>query len=148
MAVGERILSWFSRAPRSGDYHQTTCHGQPGQELALLRSEYANLPTLLKSKRVVDFGCGEGLQGIALAKEEGCFVVGLETNPSTLERAGEMASVPGIGPDRIRFLDAQTKDMLGSFDVVISQNAMKHVPDPESSVKVMKSLLNRGGKRS
>ena len=94
------------------------------EELAILRDAFANLSTLVAGKRVADFGCGTGEQAIALARDEGCDVVGIDTNAATLARARARAASQSL-KGRVQFVDRVTPDLEGTFDVVISQNSME-----------------------
>lgn len=146
MRIGEAVLRALSRAPGLGDYQQDTEEEASGNELALLRREFAELSKLLKGRRVVDFGCGIGRQAIAMAREEACYVCGIDSNPRTLAKAKELARENGTKDRDVIFVEHPTSEMKGTFDIVISQNAMEHFPDPMSVLNEMKALLRQDGK--
>lgn len=139
------MLVALSRDPSQGDFAEDYAHGSQVSSLSLLRREYPDLSSLVRGKAVVDFGCGEGLESIALAREENCAVLGLDTNTRILERAIGNAAIAGLQDRQVIFLARPTKEMLGAFDVVVSQNAMEHFPDPEGVIREMKALLRPGG---
>lgn len=145
MTIGEAILRIFCRSPQQGDYSEDYSHEPTSSALCLLRKEYPELSRLINGKRVVDFGCGEGYESIALVKEEQCVVLGLDTNPRTLASAKANAARSALGDEAVQFLDRPKREMLGSFDVIISQNSMEHFPDPESIVAEMKALVRPNG---
>lgn len=145
MKIGESILRYFCRSPRLGDYSKDYCEEPTRSALSLLREEYPELTRLVNGKCVVDFGCGEGHESIALAKEEHCVVLGLDTNPGVLASAKVNAERAALGDEVVQFLDRPKKEMVGSFDVVISQNSMEHFPDPESIIADMKALVRPDG---
>lgn len=144
--IGETILRVLSKKPGTGDYGVGDEENVTGNELSLLRSEFPHFSTLVHGKRVVDFGCGIGRQSVALALEEGCRVCGIDTNAERVVRARRLASQRGIDDGRVVFVEHPTPEMLGSFDVVISQNAMEHFPDPAGVLNEMKSLIRPDGK--
>jgi SAM-dependent methyltransferase len=144
MAIGEWILGVLSREPAPGAAAHGSVTYAPGKELALLRREYPGLAALVRGKRVVDFGCGNGDQAIALAREEGCEVLGIDSNPVTLELAREKAASQALA-NPVRFAGQVTPELAGKFDVVISQNAMEHFPDPDHIVQLMKQLIHDDG---
>lgn len=109
-----------------------------GKELKTLKREYPGLAEFVKGASVVDFGCGRGYQAIALAREFGCRVIGLDTNRETLAKARMQP-----GAELVEFVDHIQPGEL--FDVVISQNAMEHFSDPAHILQVMKSLIKPNG---
>lgn len=146
MRIGEIILRALCRDVAEDDYCQTLEHATSGNELSLLRRAYPNLSSIVGGKRVVDFGCGEGRQALALHKEEKCYVTGLDTNADTLLKAKHLALDAGIDEESLQFLDVASEDQEGKFDVVISQNAMEHFPDPVEVIRQMKRLIHDNGK--
>jgi SAM-dependent methyltransferase len=144
MRIGELILGTLSRAPSSEASAPVDPSYLPGEELAVLRREFADFSVLVAGKRVADFGCGTGEQAIALARDEGCDVVGIDSNPATLARAKARAAGQPL-KGSVRFVERVTRDLEGTFDVVISQNAMEHFPDPDHIVALMTRLVRPGG---
>jgi SAM-dependent methyltransferase len=143
MRVGDVILQAFCKDPGTGD-----CHGAPipvGEELALLRREYTQFSSLVHGKKVADFGCGLGLQSIALVREEDCVVTGIDTSVKNLQKAKQSIPASGIDPRRIQFVDRPTSEMWHIFDVVISLNSMEHFSEPEMILQEMKELVRPGG---
>ena len=146
MGVGELVLRALSRPPGTVDYTLETQHDAPGNECALLRREFDDFSALVRGKRVADFGCGTGLQCIALARDERCEVFGIDTNAGTLRIARENAAAAGFGNHQVQFVERITPELRGTFDIVITQNAMEHFPEPDAIVREMSTLLRPGGK--
>jgi SAM-dependent methyltransferase len=145
MGIGERILLLLSRAPEDNDYLQEDGEPDIDNALELLGRVLPNLPDLVSGRRVVDFGCGIGLQSIALVRKFGCAVVGIDANANTLGRAVENARKYGISSQSLSFSERILPDMLNKFDVVISQNSFEHFPDPSRVLREMASLLDSSG---
>ncbi|MFH0775334.1 MAG: methyltransferase domain-containing protein [bacterium] len=146
MRIGEIVLRAFSKKPYKGDYNQDTEQELSHNELSLLRKEFPQFSTLVKGKRVVDFGCGRGRQSISLVREEGCYVCGIDTNINILQQAKKLGSEIGIQNSNLIFVEHPPSEMLRTFDIVISQNAMEHFPDPIAVLNEMKGLIHQDGK--
>jgi SAM-dependent methyltransferase len=141
----EWLLRKLSRKPGTEDYGDAM-HDEPeGDPLAILKAEFPDLAALVRGKRVADFGCGPGAQAIALAGSYDCRVVGIDTNPRALAEASRLAREQRLDRERLSFCDFTAPDLWGSFDVVISQNAMEHYPDPDAALASMRSLLRPCG---
>ncbi|MEX2284971.1 MAG: methyltransferase domain-containing protein [Gemmatimonadota bacterium] len=145
MRLGERILLGLSRESDAPDYEAATDSWTAERALVPLRREFPDLTDLIHDARVVDFGCGTGWQSIALVKTGARMVLGVDTNERTLGKARELAGAHGVA-DRIAFDAAIPEDQQGSFDIVITLNAMEHFDQPESIMKTMASALRRGGR--
>ena len=66
------------------DLHQNVSREGPGS-LAATREAYRMLPDLPAAPRILDIGCGSGVQTLELARLSGGFVVGLDTYQPFLE---------------------------------------------------------------
>ena len=106
----------------------------------MLRDEFPNFDGLVNRKRVCDFGCGLGNQAKVLF-DIGCEVVGIDPNPNNLDVA-----VKNAGGRPVSFVDRPPSDMLGTFDIVISQNSMEHFSEPDKILAEMMMLLAPGGR--
>jgi SAM-dependent methyltransferase len=137
----------LSRKPDAGDYADSTAPELDLERdpLALLKKEYPDLQAMVSEKRVADFGCGLGAQAIALAASCDCRVVGIDTNPRALADAASLARKHQMGDDQVAFRDFTAPDLFGTFDLVISQNAMEHFPEPHLALETMRRLLRPGG---
>jgi SAM-dependent methyltransferase len=148
MRINETILLALARKPGGQvDTAEPVAHSNaPTDPLELLRAKYPNFHQLVWRKRVVDFGCGLGQQAVALVQTEECDVLGLDTNSKTLEKAKQYAKSLQLPSGRLEFQERASRDMMGTFDVVISQNAMEHYPDPAAILQEMQRLVKPGGK--
>jgi SAM-dependent methyltransferase len=91
---------------------------------------------------VLDFGCGDGQLSLLLSSK-GAIVVGVDLNPSGIERARQAASgrarfVLGT-PDGIPLPDA-------SFDVVVAFDCLEHVMTPTAILREWRRVLRPGGR--
>jgi SAM-dependent methyltransferase len=148
MKIDERILLTLSRQPGSPDFStEPAAHSDTSEDaLEMLRSKYPDFHQMVFHKRVADFGCGTGRQAVALVSAEECQVCGLDTNRMTLDKAIEYANSLSLPKECLEFHERISPDMCGTFDVVISMNAMEHYPDPVATLEEMQRLLKPGGK--
>lgn len=142
MKIEKYILSKLSRDPDESDYETNSNNVNLQDPLELLKSEYSDFSNLVSNKHIVDYGCGDGRQTIALAEEENCIAYGIDTNRNTLDRAKSYAK----NKKNVFFYTSIPKNLFGTFDIVISQNSMEHFPDPKNTLLDMKQLLNTNGK--
>lgn len=145
MTIGERLLLFISRSPESSDYNDSKNEWTTKDALSLLIREYPNIGNLISGKKVIDFGCGAGYQSVALVSQYDCYVVGIDTNRNTLQKAIDLARAQRILETRLSFKDRITDDMKGTFDIVISQNSFEHFDAPITIVNEMRSLINKSG---
>jgi SAM-dependent methyltransferase len=145
MNIRERFLLSLSRAKKGNDYPQTNDDISIDNALNLLTRVFPSFNALVSGKRVVDLGCGDGYQSIALVKKYGCSVVGVDSNQKTLRKAIENANYNNISSKKLSFVENISADMLNSFDVVVSQNSFEHFLNPANILDEMGSLLNNSG---
>ena len=98
----------------------------------------------LKSRRVVDIGCGDGAL-VRLMTREGAQVTGIDTNPAQIakaratEAAGDETYVMAPG-EKLPFPD-------GAFGSAVIFNALHHIPPPAMAAALTEvaRVLNPGG---
>jgi ubiquinone/menaquinone biosynthesis C-methylase UbiE len=91
--------------------------------------------------RMLDLCCGPGFVG-AMANVRGAFVAGLDFSPAMLAEA--RARFPAIAFDEA---DAEAPPYADhSFDVVVSNFGIHHVPRPALALAEGHRILRRGGK--
>lgn len=113
--------------------------------LDLLKRVYPDLAQLVGGKRVLDFGCGAGLQSIALAKTFDCHVTGLDTNEDTLALARRNAQEHGVGDDQVAFASSLDVAQDHPFDVVIAKDSFEHFDDPRGALAAMAGAIHEHG---
>lgn len=139
--VAESLLILLSRKPSEAARDE----GSVDTSLDLLCEAFPGFEREIAGKDVLDFGCGAGLQSAAMALGGARCVLGLDTNPRTLDRARELAASLGLR-DKIELAERLQSRHKGAFDLVISQNSMEHFSDPVAALEEMKSALTPGGR--
>ncbi len=97
---------------------------------------------------VLDVACGAGASGIALAKEFGCTVTGVDLSDDNLARARMLAGQAGVGR-RTKFKSMDAEDLAfedGAFDAVVSECALCTFPDKPAALSEAFRVLRPGGK--
>jgi SAM-dependent methyltransferase len=89
-------------------------------------------------KTVIDFGCGEGHQAIALAPRAD-RVIGVDIQERWLVRARELAAKRGV--TNVEFV----RHCTAAADIVLSKDAFEHFSDVPGVLKTMAGMLKRGG---
>jgi SAM-dependent methyltransferase len=143
--IGERLLSALSRSPSEPDVHLTG--EKMGIEDALdpLCRVVPDFLEWIAGKHVLDFGSGNGLQALAMARNGAERVVGVDNNPKALQRARQLARNLDL-ENRVTFVAELGSALHQQFDLVISQNSMEHFADPEGVLELMQQAMRPGGK--
>ncbi len=139
-----RLLRKFSRDPGTTDLHREGNEWDDTNALSLLKEYVPDLSERIKNKVVLDFGCGEGMQALALAKAGAQKVIGLDTNAEAITRAEQRARAVGLA-GKVIFSSALGDQWPGKIDVVISQNSMEHFPEPLPILQEMRRLISDTG---
>jgi 2-polyprenyl-3-methyl-5-hydroxy-6-metoxy-1,4-benzoquinol methylase len=124
---------WVERKEQYFETHTTTMIEILGQKLG-------NLEGL----KVLDLGCGSGLDAINLARA-GAIVTGIEVVPELVEIAKLRATSEGVS---VKFLtvDARTEWFWpGHYDAVTIIDVWEHAEQPESITADCAQLLRPGG---
>jgi 2-polyprenyl-3-methyl-5-hydroxy-6-metoxy-1,4-benzoquinol methylase len=112
-------------------------------------AKFSDLQEQVKSKRVLDIGCGLGGRTSYLATMGAGEVVGIDINGSEIEQARRLAA-EGLSPElnaRLRFEKVAEGEVnnLGAFDVALLVDSLEHVQDPVAMLNVAYSHLRPGG---
>jgi 2-polyprenyl-3-methyl-5-hydroxy-6-metoxy-1,4-benzoquinol methylase len=100
-------------------------------------------PTVTRTGRAVDLGCGTGRHANLLANR---FhdVLAVDISEPMLAFAREHRSAPTIRYER-RHLETVTPDRDGQFDLVLSAYVLHHVPNPALVLDGIRELVAPGG---
>src|SRR6266446_6644957 len=140
----ERLLLFLSRKPGTAILQTDVQKLTLDTALSMLRRVFPDFALRVAGKDVLDFGCGEGLQAVAIARSGARYVVGIDTNEKTLGRARNLAHELRL-ENQMEFAVRLEDRFKSSFDVVVSQNSMEHFSDPLSILEEMKSALKSKG---
>ena len=108
-----------------------------------------SLGKLSSGERVVDVGCGAGIDSLIAAKKVGPdgWVVGVDMTPSMLKKARQAADEAELKNVQFRqgYAEALPVDD-GWADVVISNGVLNLMPDKVAALEEMSRVLKSGGR--
>lgn len=108
-----------------------------------------SLGPIRPGERVVDIGCGAGIDTLIAARMVGTAgrAVGVDMTPAMLEKAE--ASADGMDLDNIEFRKGYGEELPvedGWADVVISNGVLNLMPDKAAALQEMARVLRPGGR--
>lgn len=122
-----------------------TSEFKPLHEINPLRLNYINNLAPLKSKTVLDVGCGGGILSESIA-EKGAKVTGIDLGEKALKVAQLHSLESGVAVDyRLISVEDLAEEQPASFDVVTCLEMLEHVPDPASVIAACAKLVKSGG---
>lgn len=140
MTLAERVLLAFSRDQAAPEYEGGTSRATIDNALDFLVKTVPGFLSYIKGKEILDFGCGYGLQAIAMVQHGARRVTGLDLpRPALLER---WQALEQHGLENVTFA---TEPPTQTFDVVISCSSFEHFSDPAVIVGEMRRLTKREG---
>jgi SAM-dependent methyltransferase len=142
MRLAERLLLGLSRQPAPNTAPSSAHDVEHALDEA--REAFPDLTERIRDRRVVDFGCGFGLQAVALAKAGAAEVLAIDINEQALQHGRTLAEQHGVA-ERIRFVTALQPQDHGRFDAALSLNSMEHFSDPEGVLETLRSALKPDG---
>jgi arsenite methyltransferase len=108
-----------------------------------------SLGALQPGEKVVDVGCGAGIDSLIAARLVGPAgqAVGVDMTPAMLEKARSAAGEAGFGNVEFRLGYAEALPIAdGWADVVISNGVLNLVPDKAAALQEMARVLKPGGR--
>jgi len=108
-----------------------------------------SLGELRPGDRVVDVGCGAGIDSLVAAKKVGPKgrVIGVDMTRSMLEKARQAADEMGL--ENVQFREGYAEELpveAGWPDVVISNGMLNLMPDKAAALEEMSRVLKPGGR--
>ncbi len=101
----------------------------------------------LSGSLVIDFGSGSGGGAVALARDHGASVIGLELEPPLVERSRLIAAEADVA-DRVEFRCVETGPLTledQSIDVFYTSGVLIHVQDRDVLFREVMRVLRPGG---
>ena len=133
------------------DYDDAWLDGVPESTLASFAGtgNPFRLGALHPGERVVDIGCGAGLDSLIAARMVGVggSVIGVDMTPAMLEKA--RASAAKMGFSHVMFREGYAESLPAPdrwADVVISNGALNLRPDKAAALSEMARILTPGGR--
>jgi SAM-dependent methyltransferase len=143
MTLGEKLCLALAHEPAErfvGKGYPIPTTGHEGRDpLRGLRKALPEIDRMIAGQTVLDVGCGDGHQTMALAKAGARSVTGLDIVPARIAHAEHLlASTPNatatleVGDER--------------FDIVVSNDAFEHFDDPAGMLAKMRDWMKPGGR--
>lgn len=129
------FMELYGSLPRAG----------PGDN-ASTRKAYGMIQDIPPEPRILDIGCGPGVQTMELAKLSGGVVVALDLMPQMIARVKELAAEQGLS-DRIETFQMDMKKMdftSNSFDLIWSEGAI-YLMGFKKGLEKIRRFLKPGG---
>jgi 2-polyprenyl-6-hydroxyphenyl methylase/3-demethylubiquinone-9 3-methyltransferase len=118
---------------------------RPLHVLNPVRLDYIDSHARLRGKTVLDVGCGGGLLSEAMAKR-GADVTGIDLGTATIEVAELHALESNV---TVRYLreaaETHAEHSPAAYDVVTCMEMLEHVPEPDSVLRALHTLVKPGG---
>ena len=131
----EIFMDVYSGLPRGG----------PGSN-ASSRRAWAMLPAVPPAPRILDVGCGPGMQTVELARLSGGTVTALDFHQPFLDKLAASAAAAGVA-DRVRTVHG-SMDALpfapGEFDIIWGEGSL-YIMDFAKALGYLKGFLKPGG---
>ncbi len=108
----------------------------------------AERATIGKGTRVADFCAGLGGPARYLAHRHGAEITGIELTPARVKGAQELTRRVGL-QDKVRIVEGNVMQVPlpdAGIDVVVSQEALLHVPDKRRALSEAFRILKPGGR--
>lgn len=123
--------------------------GQSSWMTAEELDRFIELLQLQSSSNLLEIGSGSGGPALYVARKTGCRVTGLDVNEFGVRNANELAAGQNLG-ERARFQLTDASEPLpfgdDTFDAIVSNDVMCHVPKRLQVLKEWRRVLRPGGR--
>jgi SAM-dependent methyltransferase len=110
---------------------------------------FADRLGLTAESEVLEVGSGSGGPAVYLAAARGCRVTGVDINEHGVRNGRRLAESRGL-PERVRFEPVDASRPLpfddGTFDAIVSNDAMCHIPERTAVLRDWLRVLRPGGR--
>jgi SAM-dependent methyltransferase len=145
--LGEYILGRLSRDPAGGDYLNEgfeSKHNDPSFCISELQRWFPDITRQIAGKKVLDIGCGEGMEALALSRMGAAFVHGIDIYIDAPRN--EAIRKESAGEIRFSVMDAtHTSFPDEEFDAAVTYAAFEHFADPFAVLKECVRVVRPGG---
>ncbi|HEY2054161.1 MAG TPA: class I SAM-dependent methyltransferase [Solirubrobacterales bacterium] len=118
----------------------------PSRRLRLALADEILSARLDRSARLLDAGCGDGLQTLALAKRHpGWDVLGVDQREDLLRGARDRARGRGLTNARFEPADLTVALPESDLDAVVALECLSEIPEDRAALAAMTGALRRGG---
>ena len=127
------------------ELHKDLPREGPGDEVSTLKA-FGMMEGLPSNPRILDVGCGPGMQTLALAKHTGARIVATDTHQPFLDELQKRVEDAGL-TDQVKVQNESMFELKfpeNSFDVVWSEGAI-YIIGFEAGLKKVHPLLKSGG---
>jgi 2-polyprenyl-3-methyl-5-hydroxy-6-metoxy-1,4-benzoquinol methylase len=114
------------------------------QELAQAIAENISLLPLHEKMTAMEYGCGTGLVGLALAHRFGSLTM-LDTSSGMIEVLNKKIKEMGLSNVTSQLVDLTSERYDGRFDLIFSAMTLHHIDNTQLILKNLCSLLKNNG---
>ena len=141
----------FEKYKEKGAYHWKRISSNPFISDCSVKARYNSCISILnrkfgslKGKKVLDFGCGDGVLSYYLSKA-GAEVYGIDLNECAIHLAKEMFHKKKLEAQFKVAPCSETGFDDESFDIVVSTEVIEHVTSPDDFLVEINRVLKKGG---
>lgn len=147
--LGEFILRKLSRDPKAEDYiniNYENKHKNLDLYVSQLNSTFPNLSELITGKRVIDIGCANGMESLALLEIGAFEVIGIDIRIDP-EKSNLLKQEYPDKRYELEIMDAVSMTFESeSFDSAVTCGSFEHFLYPETVLKECKRVIKTGGR--
>lgn len=148
ITMGEFLLGKLSRDPASGDYlnaRYESTHNDVNASMRVIKEQFPGFEELIAGREVLDIGCGEGMESLALLNLDAKSVHGIDIHIDPERNAKVVVAAP---TEHLKFSIMDASNLAfpdGSFDVVVTRGSFEHFNDPFVVLREVVRVLRDDG---